>query len=389
LNSSIIINTAQQRELLAQWQCCSLRISADITIYYLLVFVTGGMITMSGLPNPVTEEQLDDYLTTPRPVLIDFIRTVKSPLVILGGGGKMGPSLAVLARRAADAAGYPLDILSVSRFSKPATQHWLEILGVRTISLDLMVRGAYRELPDSDNVLYLVGLKFGTGENPPLTWATNTLVPSFTCERYSGSKIVALSSGNVYPNSSIHGQGSSEEDGLEPLGEYANSCVARERIFDYYSQNHGTPIALIRLSYAVDLRYGVLFDIAKNVYEGRPTPIANGYLNCIWQGDANEMILRSFAYSNSPAYPLNLTGPKKCSVRELALRFADLLGNEALFSGTETDNALLSNTSRLLGTLGLPPTSIDEMTSWTADWIMAGGRSLDKPTHFEVRNGKY
>ena len=344
---------------------------------------------MEEQPKIVSEEQLDDLLTSPRAHLVEFIRTVQSPLLILGGGGKMGPSLAVLARRAADAAGHPLRIISVSRFSDPSVATWLEDHGVGTISLDLMSRDSYQRLPDAENILYLVGLKFGTSSNPSLTWATNTLAPSFTCERYPNAKIVALSSGNVYQVSSIHGPGALETDTLEPLGEYSNSCVARERIFEYYSEKNGTPAALIRLSYAVDLRYGVLVDIAKNVFNGNRISLANGYLNCIWQGDANEMIIRALGLTGIPPYPINLTGTTWYSVRELALQFAERMGKEVHFDGVEAETALLSNTVRLLEKLGSPPTTMDQMIDWTADWVMAGGRSLDKPTHFEVRDGKY
>jgi len=337
----------------------------------------------------ISEEQLDDLLTSPRAELVEFIQTVRSPLLILGGGGKMGPSLAVLARRAADAAGYPLQVISVSRFSDPSVTTWLEDRGVSTIRLDLMSRDSYQRLPDAENILYLVGLKFGTSANPSLTWATNTLAPSFTCERFPNAKIVALSSGNVYPVSSIHGPGALETDILEPLGEYSNSCVARERIFEYFSEQNGTPVALIRLSYAVDLRYGVLVDIAKNVFKGNRISLANGYLNCIWQGDANEMIIRTLGLTHTLPYPINLTGTTWYSVRELAQKFAEQMGKEAHFAGVEAQNALLSNTARLEEMLGSPPTTMDQMIGWTADWVMAGGRSLDKPTHFEVRDGKY
>lgn len=336
-----------------------------------------------------SEDQLDNLLSSPRVQLVEFIRTISSPLLILGGGGKMGPSLAVLARRAAEAAGHRLQIVSVSRFSDPSVSRWLQDHGVGTISLDLMSRDSYHNLPDAENILYLVGLKFGTSANPSLTWATNTLAPSYTCERFPNAKIVALSSGNVYPVSSISGPGSLETDKLEPLGEYSNSCVARERIFEYYSEKNGTPVALIRLSYAVDLRYGVLYDIARNVFNGNRISLANGYLNCIWQGDANEMIIRALGLTSSPAYPINLTGTAWYSVRELALQFGARMGKEVLFDGIEAENALLSNTSRLVEKFGSPPTTMDQMIGWTANWVMAGGRSFNKPTHFEVRDGKY
>ncbi len=346
-------------------------------------------IIMSNLPPIDDEQKLDEALTRPRPILIDFIKTVQSPLVILGAGGKMGPSLAVLARRAAEAAGKELEIVAASRFSDRDVCKWLDERGVRTLSLDLMERKSYNALPDSGNILYLVGLKFGTTQNPALTWATNTLIPAYTCERYPGAKIAALSSGNVYPLTPVHSKGSREADPLTPPGEYANSCVARERIFDYFSSRDSTRVALVRLSYAVDLRYGVLLDIARRVFQGEAVDLTMGFLNCIWQGDANEMILRCLSLARSPAYPINLTGTERLSVRQVAEQFARRMGKEALFQRKEADTALLSNTSRLVQALGAPPTPAERMMRWTADWVMSSGRTYNKPTHFQARDGKY
>lgn len=336
-----------------------------------------------------SEEELDEVMTRPRPVLVEFMQKVQSPLLILGAGGKMGPTLAWLAKRAADAAGKALEIIAVSRFREAQARQWLEERGIRTLSLDLLEQASYRSLPDAENILYLVGLKFGTTGNPAMTWATNILAPVFTCERYPRARIAALSTGNVYPLTSVHGTGSEETDPLEPLGEYSNACVARERIFDYYAQKNGSPVALIRLSYAIDLRYGVLYDIGWKVFHGEPVDLGNGYFNCIWQGDANEMIIRSLRLASSPAYPLNLTGTSWHTVRQTALQFAEIFQKPVRFTGEESDSAFLSNTRRLKNTLGEPPTPFDRMVRWTADWIKAGGRSLNKPTHFETRDGKY
>lgn len=336
-----------------------------------------------------TEDALDEIMTRPRPALIEFIRSVRSPLVILGAGGKMGPTLARLARRAADAAGRPLDIIAVSRFSDARARQQLESHRVQTLSSDLLDRSAVARLPDADHVIYLVGLKFGTTDNPAYTWATNTLAPALAAERYAQAKIVALSSGNVYPMTSVRGGGSRETDPLVPPGEYANSCVARERIFEYYSQQNGTPVALIRLSYALDLRYGVLFDIAQCVFNGQPIDLATGYLNCIWQGDANEMIIRALALAAAPPLAVNLTGLQWLSVRELAQRFGALMGRDVAFTGVETDTAFLSDTTQMRASLGEPPTPIEAVIRWTAHWVAAAGRSLDKPTHFETRDGAY
>jgi nucleoside-diphosphate-sugar epimerase len=349
------------------------------------------------IPNPgaeiperiESEEQLDEIMTRPRPALIEFIKTLKSPLVLLGAAGKMGPSLAVLARRAAEAAESDLKIIAVSRFSSSDARTWLESRGVQTIARDLLERDALRPLPDSENVVYLVGLKFGTQQNPSLTWAVNTLVPTHVVERYRGSRMVALSTGNVYPLSPVSGLGSVETDSLTPLGEYCNAAVARERLFEYSARKHGTPLAVLRLNYAVDLRYGVLLEIAQKVWAGAPVDVTTGCLNCLWQGDANEMILRSLGLAAAPPAAFNLTGAARLSVRELALRFGELMSRPVEIVGREAETALLSNSARLCAALGAPATSLELLLKWTAHWVMQGGKVLGKPTRFEVRDGKF
>lgn len=345
---------------------------------------------MENLPDLIpTEEALDEVMARPRPVLVDFIKTLAGPLVVLGAGGKMGPTLAVLARRAAEAAGHPLDVLAVSRFSDQQARRWLEVQGVRTLSVDLLDRKALEQLPDSANVIYLVGLKFGTTGNSARTWAVNTLVSAHVAERYPRARIVALSTGNVYPFAAVASGGCVETDPLTPLGEYPNAAVARERIFEFFSEQNGTPLALIRLFYAVDLRYGVLLDIARAVHAGEPVDVTTGFVNCIWQGDANEMILRALALTETPPLALNLTGPAVLSVRELALWFGELFHRSVKIMGTEAGTALLGNTSRMQALLGPPPTPLEPVIRWTAHWVEHGGRLLGKPTHFEVRDGKY
>lgn len=335
-----------------------------------------------------TEDELDEVMTRPSAALVAFMKSVRSPLVVLGAGGKMGPTLAVLACRAARAAGLPLEVVAVSRFSDAQARRWLEERGVKTLSVDLLDREALARLPDTEHVLSLVGLKFGTTQNAAPTWAINTLASANVAERYPHARIVALSTGNVYPLVPVAGTGSVETDPLTPLGEYANAAVARERIFEFFSQRHGTPLAILRLNYAVDLRYGVLVDIARKVHAGADVDVTMGHLNCIWQGDANDRIVRSLGLAQAPPLALNLTGPR-CRVRDLALRFGELLGKPARITGTEADSALLSNTDRLDALLGPPPTPIEQVMRWTAHWIAHGGRLLDKPTHFEVRDGKY
>ncbi|MFP6899271.1 MAG: NAD(P)-dependent oxidoreductase [Roseibacillus sp.] len=337
-----------------------------------------------------SEEALEEVLTHPRRELIEAIAEVRSPLVILGAGGKMGPSLAVLAKRAAQEAGHQLDIIAVSRFRAGGQREWLEQRGIRTLSADLLDRARVEELPEAGDVLYLVGLKFGTQENPSLTWAINTVAPHHAAERYRGRRMVALSTGNVYPLTEVGAGGSVEDDALTPVGEYANAVVARERIFDYFSrESGGAPVALLRLNYATDLRYGVPVDLARKIWTGVPIDLSNGSFNCIWQGDANEMILRAFPLAASPARAWNLTSPQAYRIREVAEELGSLLGREPIFTGSESDTALLSNAGALCAELGEPPTDLPCILARTAHWVKKGGRELGKPTHFEVRDGRY
>jgi nucleoside-diphosphate-sugar epimerase len=345
---------------------------------------------ISTLPERIeTEVQLDDVLTRPRPVLIEFIRQVRSPLVVLGAGGKMGPTLARLARRAADEARYPLEVIAVSRFSDTRARQQLEAHGVQTASVDLLDPEAPARLPHAGDVIYLVGLKFGTSRDPAATWAVNTLVPAAAARRYPGCRIVALSTGNVYPLTPVSRGGSVEADALTPLGEYANAAVARERVFEFVARQHSTPLVLLRLNYALELRYGVLVDIGRQVQAGAAVDAAMGHLNCMWQGDANEYIIRSLALAQTPARALNLTGLDTLSVRQLAERLGELLGRPAQVVGREAETALLSNPARMAELLGPPPTPLDAMLRWTAHWLQKGGRLLDRPTHFEVRDGQF
>jgi nucleoside-diphosphate-sugar epimerase len=343
-------------------------------------------------PSPAdlhTEEQLDDFLTRPAPALVDFIKSVPSPLLVLGAGGKMGPTLALLARRAAEAAGHPLEVIAVSRFKDARSRDWLEGRSVKTLSADLFNPRDLENLPDATAIIYLVGLKFGTEQNPAATWAANTVIPTRVTERFPRARIVALSTGNVYPLSPIKQGGSVETDALTPLGEYPNAAVARERIFEFHSQSHNTPVTLLRLFYAVELRYGVLVDIAQKIHAGQPLDLSNGYFNCIWQGDANEMILRALPLTSSPPSVWNLCRPEIFSVRDVAARLGQHLNSAPKFTGAEASTALLGNSSRLCSQLGTPGVRIDEMLFWISAWVRRGGRNLQRPTHFEVRDGKY
>ena len=301
----------------------------------------------------------------------------------------MGPTLAVRARRAVEASGRDLNIVAVSRFSDPRTRQSLDDRGIKTLNADLFDRHALATLPDAENVIYLVGLKFGTTQNPAPMWAINTLVPAHVAERYPRARIVVLSSGNVYPLVPANSGGAIEEHPLTPLGEYPNACIARERIFEYFAQRNGTRLCIARLSYAVELRYGVLLDIAAKVHAGQPIDVSANQLNWIWQGDANDAIVRMLALAKNPPLPLNLTGPNPVTIRAAATRLAELIGKPAKLIGRESDAVMIANPARACAALGEPETPLGTILKWIAHWVARGGRTLGKPTHFEVRDGKY
>ncbi len=342
------------------------------------------------LPDSIlTEKDLDDILTRPRQVLVEAMLSLRGPLLVLGAGGKMGPTLAVLARRAAVASGRVLDVIAASRFRDEKTLRWFTERGVETVRADLLSRRDVERLPEAAEVVYLAGFKFGSSLDPARAWATNTIAPALVAERFPRARIVALSTGNIYPLVPVESGGSREPDPPGIAGEYAGAAVARERIFEFHASEHGTPVAILRLNYAVDLRYGVLADIARRVWAGEVIDLSMGHLNCIWQGDANEFILRSLALAAAPAAVYNLTGAETLSVRKLAREFGRFLGKEPRFAGTEAATALLSDSSRLHGLFGKPPTPLDAVLRWTAEWVKAGGRDFGKPTHYEARDGKF
>jgi nucleoside-diphosphate-sugar epimerase len=334
-------------------------------------------------------EALDELLSRPTAALVSAIQSLRSPLLVFGASGKMGPSLCVQARRAATAAQVDLRIVAISRFSDPRTRPWLEAQGVETMVADALDRRGLEPLPDSENVVYLVGLKFGTRQNPSLTWAVNALAPAHVAERFPTARIVALSTGNLYRLTPVASGGATENDAPAPVGEYAGAALARERIFEHCSRIRGTPIVVLRLNYAVELRYGVLREIAQKVWAKEPIDLTTGYFNCIWQGDANEMILRSFPLTAAPPAVFNLTSPATLSVRDLAERFGQQMGRTPVFVGAAADTALLSNPNRLCDALGSPPTALEDMVRWTAAWVMDGRESFNKATHFQVRDGRY
>ena len=334
-------------------------------------------------------EELEERLSRPGDADAAAVVGLGGELLILGVGGKMGPSLAGLARRAAEKAGVSLRIRAVARFSDLEVRRQLESAGIETISCDLLEPGALEALPDSPNVIFMAARKFGTTGEAHLTWAMNTYLPGRVAERFRDSRIVAFSTGNVYPLRQIADGGATEETATAPVGEYAQSALGRERMFEYGAAKWGTRVAILRLNYAVEMRYGVLVDIGRAVFENRPVDIRMGYVNVIWQGDANSMCLRAFEYCASPPCVFNITGPETLRVRELAAEFGRLFGVMPQFSGEEAGVALLNDAAKSHGLLGKPTVEISRVIEWTANWISRGGRVLNKPTHFEVQDGKF
>lgn len=340
-------------------------------------------------PAPTTEAELEERLSRPTAGLLDTLRRHSGDLIILGAGGKMGPTLARMARRGLDAVGSNARVIAVSRFRDPAVAAGLGADGIEVIAADLLDPVALAALPDADNVIFMAGQKFGTLGNPAETWAMNAIVPARAAERFAGHRTVVFSTGNVYPLTPAAGGGPTESTPPGPIGEYAMSCLARERIFEHAAFAYRTPVAIVRLNYAIDLRYGVLLDTARRVLAGQPVPLAMGFVNVIWQGDANARALQCLDLAASPADVLNLTGPETISVRWLAGRFGELLGKSPVFQEVEAPDALLSNAARSIAQFGTPEVSLEEMIDWTAYWLTSGGRLIGKPTRFEVRDGRF
>ncbi|HEY6740003.1 MAG TPA: NAD-dependent epimerase/dehydratase family protein, partial [Actinopolymorphaceae bacterium] len=340
-----------------------------------------------------SEEALETALSEPSPGLLADLRRLDGDILVLGAGGKMGPSLCHLARRALDACGRTSDrVVAVSRWTDAAVEKRLRSWGVETLTFDLSPASASAslpELPDAANVIFMVGAKFGSSGQPSSTWAVNSLLPALVAQRYSSSRVAAFSTGNVYPLVSVDTGGSLESDPPDPVGEYAMSCLGRERLLAYVSETSGTPASLLRLNYAIDLRYGVLADIGRAVWEGHPVDVTTGHVNVVWQGYANEVALRSLTLASSPPCVLNVTGPETARVRRIAERFGELFSREPKLTGTEAPTALLSNASRCHGIFGYPSLSLDALITAQADWIRSGGTLWDKPTKFQRRDGRF
>lgn len=335
------------------------------------------------------EAELEEALSRPTSGVLDTLRTIRGDVLVLGAGGKMGPTLTRMLKRAVDQLGDSRRVFAVSRFSSAGTSEELQKCGVHVISCDLTDRDAVARLPDAPNVIFMTGQKFGTADRPELTWVMNTLVPAIVAERYPQARIVAFSTGCVYSLAPTDGNGSREADALDPPGEYANSCVGRERIFTHFSKTNGTPMLLFRLNYAIDLRYGVLLDVAQKVFQGVPIDVTMGWANVIWQGDANARAIQCLALTATPPAILNVTGHERISIRDLAERFGRLFGRAVTIVGQPAPTAWLSDASRSFELFGPATVTLDEMIAATADWVQRGGPTLGKPTHFESRDGQF
>lgn len=334
----------------------------------------------------MTEAELDELLSEPRRQTVAALERCPGDIIVLGAGGKMGPTLARMAKRAATDS---RRIIAVSRWSASAAERALNDAGVETVRCDLLDREAVHGLPDAPNVIFMAGQKFGTTGQPAMTWGMNTIVPAICAERYRESRIVAFSTGNVYPLTPVAFGGSREEDQLGPVGEYAASCVGRERVLELYSERDRTRVAIVRLNYAIDLRYGVLVDVATRVKHGEPVALDMGCVNVIWQGDANRIALECLPHAATPPFIVNVTGAEHLSVRTVAEWFGHRLGAMPRFTGSERPDALLSNTSRMRSTFAPPDVSVERMMEMVAEWVEHDGPLLGKPTKFEARDGQF
>jgi nucleoside-diphosphate-sugar epimerase len=334
-------------------------------------------------------DELERLLSAPTPGLIEALGKLDGDILILGVGGKMGPTLAQMAARASREAGVRRRVIGVARFTNPKLPEWLQKHGVEPLVCDLLNRKQLENLPDAANIVAMPAFKFGSSSRPADTWAVNCWLPATICQRYSASRIAAFSTGNVYPLTPVSRGGSVESDPLAPVGEYAASCVGRERMYEYFSRSADTRVSMLRLNYACELRYGVLVDLARQVVAGEPIDVTMGYVNVIWQGDANAMALQSLAHAASPPFVVNIAGPETLSVRRIGEQLGELLGRQPIFTGMEDDKALLSNGQLGLQLYGKPRVSIEQLCRWIAHWLQSSGELLDKPTKFQVRDGKF
>jgi dTDP-4-dehydrorhamnose reductase len=345
-----------------------------------------GSLEMKNLPDTIKNtEELETLLSTPSAALVEYFRDLDGDIMILGAGGKIGPSMAMMAKRAVDEAGvdkkvYAVDLAPLDNLAK---------LGIETIKCDMLDLESVKNLPRAKNIVYMAGRKFGSDGTEWITWAINVMVPHNVAQVFTDSRIAVFSTGCVYPVVNVYSGGSTEADRPDPIGEYAMSSLGRERVFDYYAAEKGEKVVQIRLNYALELRYGVLSDIATKVYNGQPVDVTTGFMNGIWQGDCCEQVLRSFDHAASPSNILNITGPEILSVRWIANRFGEIFGKSVTISGQENGRAYLNNASKANAIFGNPSVPIGRIIEWVAAWVSQGGENIGKPTHFETQDGKY
>ena len=329
--------------------------------------------------------QLEEFMSSPSDSLVEYFKRLKGDIMIVGAGGKIGPTMAMMAKKAADKASVQKEVYAVD--VQPLKI--LEGTGISTLQCDLLDRKAVGQLPRVENIVYMAGRKFGSSGSEWLTWAMNVMVPHNVAEVYTNSSIAVFSTGCVYPVVDVYTGGSVETDAPCPIGEYAMSCLGRERVFDYYAAEKNAKIVHIRLNYSLELRYGVLVDIGTKVFKDEPVDVTTGFMNGIWQGDCCDQVLRSFDFATSPSSVLNITGPELVSVRWIANRFGQLFGKQAKIVGQENGKAYLSNAAKANSLFGNPSVPIGKIIEWAADWIQRGGENIGKPTHFETQDGKY
>jgi len=334
-------------------------------------------------------KNLEEEILAPSPSLVGDMKKMEGDLMLLGAGGKMGPSLAILATKALEQAGKDNAVIAVSRFSDSSMVEELEARGVQTIKADLLDETQLSALPEARNVLFMAGTKFGTTGRESFTWAMNAYLPGRVAKKFRNSRIVAFSTGNIYPYVPVISGGATEEMPPGPVGEYAQSCLGRERMFEHFSLKYQTPCLIYRLNYAIDFRYGVLLEIGRSVLEEREIDLSSGHVNVIWQGDANEYALRCLHLCESPAHRLNITGPETVSVRWAAQEFGKLLDKKPILVGEEQPTALLNNATLAHQMLGYPKVSLREMIRLLSVWLSSGGETINKPTHFQERKGNY
>lgn len=341
---------------------------------------------MNNLPATIdTVEQLEDIMTTPSAALVEFVKTISGDLMILGAGGKIGPTLCMSAKRAFEAAGLDKQVIAVD----VAPLDYLASKGIKTIKCDLLDPADVAKLPEVQDIIFMVGRKFGSTGGEHLTWAINVMVPHNVARRFTKSRIVSVSTGCVYPVADMLEGASTEQMPANPVGEYAMSCLGRERMFDFFSSTQGQRVTHFRLNYSIDLRYGVLVDIAQKVWSGEPVDLTTGYFNAIWQGDTAERMILSLGLASAPATIVNVTGPETVSVRAVATKFGELLGKKPVFTGVENGKGYLSDAMFANSRFGNPRVPMGTMINWVAGWIKSGNELLGKPTHFETQDGNY